>query len=111
MSHLHDHQPFHRVHPVQQVLGPPRFAHAHRVPRGFQVTQQLLEPQLVHLVHGDEQQLVGGGRIGLRHLLGQQLGQPQIRPVAEPAVRLGRRFGDRDPLGRGLVGQGRPGHR
>jgi hypothetical protein len=60
----------------------------HQVPHRRQLVQQLAEPQLVGLVHGDEQQLVVGGRVGLGDLLGQQLGQPQVAAVGEQAAFL-----------------------
>src|ERR1022692_4925273 len=50
--------------------------------------QQLLEPQLVDLMHSDEQQLVVGRRGDQRHLLTQQLGQPQVPVVGEAAAFL-----------------------
>ena len=39
------------------------------------LVQALLEPQLVHLVDRDEQQLVVRGRVRLQPLLVEQLGQ------------------------------------
>ena len=55
---------------------------------GLELVQQLLEPQLVRLMHGDEQQLVVGRRIRLRHLLVEQIGQPQVAAVGEDAAFL-----------------------
>ena len=57
------------VHPVEQVLCPPQLAAGrahHRVPGRGDLVQELLEPQLVHLVDRDEQQFVVRGRVGLR---------------------------------------------
>jgi len=48
-------------------------ASQHPVPRVAQLGQQQLEPQLVHLVDRDEQQLVVGRRVGLGPLLVEQL--------------------------------------
>ncbi len=54
--------------------------------RRAELVQQLLEPEFVRLVDGDEQQLVMSRRIGLRHLLGEQLRQPEVTAVGQPAA-------------------------
>ena len=57
---------------LQQVLGPPQAAAAVAAAiasrAAVDLVQQLLEPQLVDLVDGDEQQLVVGRRVGLQVL-------------------------------------------
>src|SRR6266536_1323621 len=50
--------------------------------------EQLLKPQLVRLMNRDEQQLIVGGRIRLRHLLAQQFGQPQVCAIGEETALL-----------------------
>ena len=62
-----------------QVPGQPGLVGVHRVPGRDELVQQLLEPQLVDLVDGDEQQLVVGGRVDQRHLLREQVRQPAGR--------------------------------
>ena len=47
------------------------------------LVQQLLEPQLVDLVDGDEQQLVVRRRVGLEVLGVEQLRQPQVAAVGQ----------------------------
>jgi hypothetical protein len=96
--HLGDEQPLDRVHPAEKVTRPPGLAAHQRVADGLELVQQLLEPQLIDLVHGDEQQLVVGRRAGLRYLLGQQLVQPQVAAVGElPAL-----FAETAPGGRNV---------
>src|SRR5262249_47395338 len=90
----------------QQLPGPPGLARRHRVPGRGQLVQQLLEPELVGLVHGDEQQLVVGGRDHLGHLLGQQLRQPQVAAVGQPTALLAEAA-----AGDCAVPAGRRGHR
>src|ERR1022692_883537 len=85
---LADQQPLDDVHAAQQLPGPPRLPCRHRVAGGAQLVQQLLEPELVRLVHGDEQQLVMGRRIDLRYLLCQQLRQPEVAAVGQQAALL-----------------------
>src|SRR4029079_1597891 len=50
--------------------------------------EEQLEPQLVRLVDGDEEQLVVRGWIRRRHLLGEQFGQPQVAPVRQQRLVL-----------------------
>ena len=75
-------------HPRQQVPRPPQVAREHRVADGGELVQQLLEPQLVDLVDGDEQQLVVRRRVGLEVLLVEQVVDPQVGPVGEPGALL-----------------------
>ncbi len=79
---VHQH-PLDHVHPLQQVLGPPQPAIRHRVPRGGRLVEELLEPQLVDLVDGDEEQLVVRRRVGLEVLGVEQLRQPQVAAVGQ----------------------------
>src|SRR5262249_47017021 len=59
----------------------------HRVAAGLQLVEHLLEPELIHVVHGDEQQLVVRRRVGLRDLQRQQLRQAQVAAVGkQPAL-------------------------
>ena len=60
----------------------------HRVTSGRRLVQQLLEPQLVHLVDGDEQQLVVRRWVGLQVLRVEQRGQLQIGAVGQPGALL-----------------------
>ncbi len=69
------------MRPAEQLPGPPRLVRHHRVACRAELVQQLLEPELVRLVDGDEQQLVMSRRIGLRDLLSEQLGQPEVTAV------------------------------
>ncbi len=85
---LADQQPLDHMGSVHQVPGQPRLARVHRVPGSDELVQQLLEPELVDLMHGDEQQLVVGRRIGQRHLLAEQVWQVQVGAVGEPAALL-----------------------
>src|SRR6185437_5552827 len=85
---LVDQQPLDDVGPAQQLPRPPQLVLGHQVPNGGQLVQELLEPQLVGLVGGDEQQLVVSRRNHLRDLLSQQLGQPQVAAVGEQAAFL-----------------------
>ncbi len=82
----HDQQPLDHVRPLQQLPGPPGLARPHGVTGRGQLEQQLLEPELVGLMHGDEQQLVVRWRDHLRHLLREQLGQPQVAAVSQLAA-------------------------
>ena len=75
---LLDEHPLDDVHPAEQVAGEPQVASAagrlgrdQRVADGLGLVQELLEPQLVDLVDGDEQQLVVGRRVGLEVLGGR----------------------------------------
>ena len=77
-----------RRHPAQQVKRPPAPAVEHGVAGRAQLVQQLLEPQLVGLVDRDEEQLVVGRRVGLQHLLAQQLRQTQVRAVGQARALL-----------------------
>ena len=79
---------FDGVHAAEQMLGQPELTGQHRVPGRGQLVQDLLEPQLVHLVNRDEQQLVVRRRIRLQPLLIEQLGQPQITAVRQPPTGL-----------------------
>ena len=83
-----DEQALDGVHPPQQVPRPPGLPRRHRVAGGLQLVEHLLEPQLVHLVHGDEQQLVVRRRVGAAGLQRQQLSQPQVAAVGEPTALL-----------------------
>ena len=76
------------THPGEQVPGPPEVAGEHLLAGRRQLVQQLLEPQLVDLVDGDEQQLVVGRRVGLQVLLVEQLGDPQVGAVGQPGPLL-----------------------
>ena len=60
----------------------------HRVPRRGEVVQQLLEPQLVDLVDGDEQQLVVGRRVGLGTLARQQPVELEVGAVGQQTAFL-----------------------
>jgi len=82
------------VHPLEQVLGPPQAAAPltarpgqHRVARRPDLVQQLLEPQLVDLVDGDEEELVvRRGRTvaaGLAALGVEQLRQLEVGAVGQ----------------------------
>src|SRR6266516_2006188 len=73
---------------MKQMLRPPQFTTAHCVPRRLDLMEQLLKPQLVRLMNRDEQQLIVGGRIRLRHLLAQQFGQPQVCAIGEETALL-----------------------
>jgi hypothetical protein len=84
--------PLHDVHPRQQVLRPPQplgVPVEHRVACGAGLVQQLLEPQLVDLVDGDEQQLVV--RAGLEPLRRQQLREREVGAVGQPRPVLAER--------------------
>ena len=72
-----------QAHPGQVVL-----AGQHPVAGVAELVQQQLEPQLVDLVDGDEQQLVVGRRVGHRDLLVEQLGHAQVAAVGQPAALL-----------------------
>ena len=73
---------------ASQVCRCHRVAAQHRVPDRGQLVQQLLEPQLVGLMHDDEQQLVVRRRADLGHLLGQQLRHPEVAAVGQQAAFL-----------------------
>jgi hypothetical protein len=76
------------MHPVEQVLRPPDALvggapRDQRIPRGPDLVQELLEPQLVDLVDRDEQQLVVRGRVGLEVLGVQELGKAQVAALGQ----------------------------
>ena len=75
-------------HPGEQVPGPPQVAGEHLLAGRGELVQQLLEPQLVDLVDGDEQQLVVRRRVRLQVLLVQQLRHPQVGAVGQPGPLL-----------------------
>ncbi len=84
---LLDEGPLDDVHPVQEVLGPPHpgpRAAEHRVAGRRGLVQQLLEPQLVDLVDGDEQELVVRLRHRLEVLGGQQPLELEVAAVGQP---------------------------
>ncbi|RYD97436.1 MAG: hypothetical protein EOP50_05715, partial [Sphingobacteriales bacterium] len=83
------------VHPGEQVPAEPQVAAAagrlgrHQcVPDGHRLVQQLLEPELVDLVDGDEQQLVVGRRVRLEVLRVEQLRQAQVAAVGQQRALL-----------------------
>jgi hypothetical protein len=59
-----DHHLLDGVDAVQVVARPMRVVAEEEVPHGFELEEDLLEPELVGLVQDDEQQLVVGGGIG-----------------------------------------------
>jgi hypothetical protein len=61
-------------------------AGAHGIARGLELEDDLLEPQLIDLMHDDEQELVVGGRIRQQFLEVQQLRDLEIAPVGELPV-------------------------
>lgn len=84
-----DQHPLDRVHAHEQVPRALRSIGEHRVASGFQLEEQLLEPELVGLVHDDEHQLVVHRRVRPELLQRQQLGDLQVRPVRQqPLLRL-----------------------
>jgi hypothetical protein len=92
---LHQH-PLDHVHPAEQVTGEPEVTSLALGPGGDQrvtgrlgLVQQLLEPELVDLVDGDEQQLVVGGRVGLEVLGVEELREPEVAAVGQLPRLLG----------------------
>ena len=81
---LLDEHPLDRVRALQPQPGQVVLAGQHPVPGVAELPEQELEPQLVDLVDGDEQQLVVGRRVGDRDLLVEQLGNAQVAAVRQP---------------------------
>ena len=74
--------------PVLRPVGPRRRRRQHRVADRGGLVQELLEPELVDLVDGDEQQLVVSRGLRLEPLGGQQPVQLQVAAVGEPGALL-----------------------
>ena len=88
---LGDQDPLDGVAALQPYPGQVGLAGQHPVPGVGELGQQQLEPQLVDLVDGDEQQLVVGRRVRLGHLLRQQLRHAQVAAVREQPALLAER--------------------
>jgi hypothetical protein len=84
-----DQDAFDRAHTREVVARAFGIAVEHLVAHRLQLEDQLLEPQLVRLVHHDEQELVVHRRIRTQPLERDQLGDGQILAVGEEAL-LGR---------------------
>jgi len=83
-----DHDPLDGVDASEEVTGSVGVVGEQGLPDRLQLEQDLLEPQLVRLVHHDEQQLIVGRRVGQQGLKLQQFGDPQVRGVGELAPLL-----------------------
>lgn len=64
------------------------FLRESELPYRLQFKDELLEPQLVRLVYDDEEQLIVSGRIGQETLGAENLIEPEVAGVREPAVFL-----------------------
>src|SRR6185436_2883113 len=80
--------PLYRVRAMQAQPGQVVLAGEHVVAGVTELVQQELEPQLVDLVDGDEQQLVVRRRVGDRDLLVEHLRNAQIAAVRQPPALL-----------------------
>ena len=85
---LGHHDPLDGMGSLEQMLRLVCVVIEHEIPDALELEQQLLEPQLVDLVHGDEQQLVVGRRLAEQVLQREQLGNLQIAAVGELAILL-----------------------
>jgi hypothetical protein len=70
----------------ERPRGRGRTVFAHRIRGGVQLVENLLEPQLVRLMDGDEEQLVVVRRVGQASLQPDQVAHAQVLVVRERSV-------------------------
>ena len=83
MSSCADHHLQDRQDPFERVLCPGRFVLFEKRLHAIELVQQLLEPQLVHLMNDDEEHLVVLGTGRPRLLQRQELFELQIGAVGD----------------------------
>jgi hypothetical protein len=76
------------VHSLEKVTGAQRLSFEQKITYRIELEQHFLEPQLVDLMDGDEQELVVSGRIRKELLERQQVGDLQVAAVGQLAILL-----------------------